>query len=350
MNAPTLRVDHLSAGYRQPTGQDAVVIEDASAAVRSGELVCLLGPNGAGKSTLLRTMSGMQRPLAGQVLLDGMDVHAIPPRELARTLSLVLTERPSTSLLTVYEIVSIGRHPHTDWRGTLTSRDHAVVRHAIETVNAQALIGRYLSELSDGERQRVMLARALAQEPRLLILDEITAFLDLPTRVEIMHVLRELAYERGHAVLLSTHDLELALRHADAVWLCPGDRKVTIGLPEELVWNGAFERAFATGGLRFDAERGAFTVSRAPRGTVSVRGTGIHAHWTRRALQRLDLEVVSSSRNGWPEVEVHTVGLQLSWTLRAGPITRHVATLSELLDSVRQEIAARPADAEVLRR
>jgi iron complex transport system ATP-binding protein len=338
VTTPLLRTEALSVGYRGPRRRDIVVSDGLSLSLRDGELVCLIGPNGAGKSTLLRTVGGMQRPLSGRVWLDGKDVHALPPRALARTVSVVLTERPPASLMNVYQIVSVGRHPHTDWRGTLTETDHDAVRQAIDTVKVRAFIDRQLHELSDGERQRVMLARALAQEPRLMILDEITAFLDLPRRVEIMHLLRDLAHEGGRAVLLSTHDLELALRHADTVWLCAPGGRVIVGPPEELVWNGAMQDVFAGEGLSFDMERGSFITRHANRGVVSVRGQGHHAMWTGRALERHQFEVVHSPANGWPEVDVHVSGTQVSWTLRAGSTTRQIASLPELLEQVAHQV------------
>jgi iron complex transport system ATP-binding protein len=184
-----------------------------------------------------------------------------------------------------------------------------------------------------------MLARALAQEPRLLILDEITAFLDLPRRVEIMQLLRDLAHEHGQAILMSTHDLELAIRHADSVWLCSGGQ-LSVGAPEELVWNGAFERAFRDEGLAFDTERGTFTTRRSSSGVVRVVGTGVHAVWTGRALERLGFDVVQSAMNGEPEVEVHVAGDNISWTIRVGAAVRRLDTLGELLTHVR---AGRPA-------
>jgi iron complex transport system ATP-binding protein len=344
VSGPILRTTALTVGYprRQRTAGDTVILNDLSLSIGAGELVCLLGPNGAGKSTLLRTIGGMQRPLAGEVWLEDKNVHRVAPRELARILSVVLTERLSTSLLTVYEIVSIGRHPYTDWRGTLTERDHAAIRKAIETVHVEAFIARQLSELSDGERQRVMLARALAQEPRLLILDEITAFLDLPRRVEIMHLLRGLAHEHAYAILMSTHDLELAMRHADSVWLCAGGQ-LSVGAPEELVWNGTFERAFQDEGLAFDAERGTFAARRASAGMVRVVGTGVHAAWTGRALERLGYEVVQSALNGEPEVEVHVAGDSVSWTVRVGAAVHRLDTLGELFNHVRSARSDRPS-------
>ncbi|MCI0388887.1 MAG: ABC transporter ATP-binding protein, partial [Acidobacteria bacterium] len=194
----------LTIGYKLSRKETKVVAENINASLRAGELVCLLGPNGAGKSTLMRTMAGMQKPLGGEVRLDGGNIHELPARELAKRLSVVLTERISVGAMTSYALVALGRYPHTNWAGTLSDRDHQAIQQALRTTGAAEFANRQIGELSDGERQRVMVARALAQEPQLMILDEITAFLDLPRRVEIMQMLRKLARATNKAILLST--------------------------------------------------------------------------------------------------------------------------------------------------
>ena len=243
--------------------------QDHLARLRERELVCLLGPNGAGKSTLMRTVAGMQPPLAGRVLVDGDDIHSMPARERARRLSVVLTERVEAGLLTAYGLVGLGRYPHINWSGRLSDHDHEVIRECTERVGAQDLAHRYVSDLSDGERQRVMMARALAQEPRLMVLDEITS----------------------RAVLLSTHDLELALRAADRVWLLPKGGRLATGAPEDLVLSGAFEAAFASEGVDFDRARGAFHVHRHVVGEVELVGDGLARYWTARTLEREGVHV-----------------------------------------------------------
>ncbi len=280
-----LTLERLSIGYRSRRNE-TVLASDISLELREGELVCLLGPNGAGKSTLMRTVAGMQPPLGGRVLVDGDDVHSMPARERARRLSVVLTERVEAGLLTAYALVGLGRYPHINWSGKLTDHDHEVIRECIERVGAQDLAHRYVSDLSDGERQRVMMARALAQEPRLMVLDEITAFLDLPRRVDAMRLLRRVVRETSRAVLLSTHDLELALRAADRVWLFPNGGPLATGAPEDLVLSGAFEAAFASEGVDFDRARGAFHVHRHFVGEVELVGDGLARYWTARTLER----------------------------------------------------------------
>ena len=280
-----LTLERLSIGYRS-RHNETVVASDISLELHEGELVCLLGPNGAGKSTLMRTIAGMQPALGGRVLVDGEDIHLIPARERAKRLSVVLTERVEAGLLTAYALVGLGRYPHTNWSGKLSSHDHNVIQECIERVGAEDLVHRYVSDLSDGERQRVMMARALAQEPRLMVLDEITAFLDLPHRVDAMRLLRRVVRETDRAVLLSTHDLELALRAADRVWLLSKGGQLTTGAPEDLVLSGAFEAAFASEGVDFDRARGAFQVHRHFVGEVELVGDGLARYWTARTLER----------------------------------------------------------------
>jgi iron complex transport system ATP-binding protein len=242
-------------------------------ALNAGELVCLLGPNGAGKSTLLRTLAALQPPLAGRVLLDGADLHAMPARERARRLSVVLTDRIQVGQLTAYTLFGLGRYPHTNWSGRLTEADHAVIRRALAATGATDLAARPVGDLSDGERQKVLIARALAQEPRLMVLDEITAFLDLPRRVEVMRLLGRLARTTENAVLLATHDLDLALRSADRIWLLPRGGPLQVGAPEDLILSGAFESVFATEGVAFDRADGSFRLHRAYHSVVTLVGT-----------------------------------------------------------------------------
>src|SRR5207249_7894211 len=251
--AHALVARNLAAGYGSRVG-----LRDVGVCLAGGELACVLGPNGTGKSTLLRTLAGMQPRLAGSVELDGHDVQRLPARELARRVSVVLTERAEVGLLRAYDLVALGRYPYTGWAGRLRSHDHAVVAWALEATGASDLASRDVSELSDGERQRVMIARALAQEPVVLLLDEPTAFLDVARRVEVTTLLRRLARDTGRAVLFSTHELDLALRTADSVWLLDTAGRVRVGAPEDLVLDGSFARSFEVEGLTFDAAAGRF--------------------------------------------------------------------------------------------
>jgi iron complex transport system ATP-binding protein len=291
-----LETTNLSIGYRQRRQPDRVVAAELGLSLEAGKLVCLLGPNGVGKSTLMRTLAGMQPALNGRILLDGESVASLRPKTLARKLSVVLTEQVNAGLMTSYALVALGRYPYTDWRGNLTEADEAIVRHSIEAVGAVSLANRPVSELSDGERQKVMIARALAQEPMVMLLDEPTAYLDLPRRVEMMQIMRRLTHDGQRAILLSTHDLDLALRNADVIWLMV-DGRIEVGAPEDLVLSGAFAAAFAAEGVQFDPVSGSFQISRRQKGTVDVIGEGVKALWTVRALERNGYQV-NLGRNG----------------------------------------------------
>jgi iron complex transport system ATP-binding protein len=325
MAIPLLEMLALTVGYRGASA--GPVAARLSAALAPGELVCLLGPNGAGKSTLMRTLAGMQPALRGEVLVLGDPLALLTPRELARRISVVLTDRVQTWILSAYDLVALGRHPYTDWSGRLSAEDHACVRRALATVQAEDLADRPVSELSDGERQKVMVARALAQEPRIMLLDEITAFLDLPRRVDIMSTLRTLAHESGRALLLSTHDLDLALRTADRIWLLAKGGAFHVGTPEQLVLNGAFEEAFRSEGIDFDRASGSFRVHGAHIGRATVIGDGLQPTWLARAFERLGYEIVAGGAAADLVVEFAD-GL---WRCRAGADACTCATMDDVL-------------------
>ncbi|MEO7426022.1 MAG: ABC transporter ATP-binding protein [Fibrobacteria bacterium] len=290
-SAPRLRAEGLAVGYRSVRSasgrtQDRRVVSGLDLELRAGELVCLLGPNGAGKSTLLRTLAGLQTPLAGRILMDGMDFAGLPPEARARKSAIVLTERMDAGNLTVHALAALGRHPHTGWMGRLRESDRAAVRRGLEAAGAWELRERLFDELSDGEKQRVMLARALAQEPALLLLDEPTAFLDLPRRVETMRSLRMLARDQDRAVLLSTHDLDLAMRAADRLWLLAPGGGMRCGLPEDLALSGAIGEVFDQGDVAFDPTSGQFRIHGHPEKLVALSGDPLLAMWTARMLER----------------------------------------------------------------
>ncbi|PKK37172.1 ATP-binding protein [Siphonobacter sp. SORGH_AS_0500] len=288
-----LHTRHLSIGYGNHR-----VAGPLSVQLKAGQLVCLLGPNGAGKSTLMRTLSGLQNALEGDVYLGDKRLPHIPPTELAKKLSLVLTERVEAGHLTVGELVALGRTPYTNWLGSLTSADQERVQWALALTGTQSFINRRLPQLSDGERQKVMLARALAQDTDLILLDEPTAHLDLPSRVELMRLLHELARQTRKAILLSTHELDLALQAADELWLLGAKGEFEHGVPEDLVLNGSFERTFAASGFAFDRTTGTFQMYPAPTGpALGLQGNSAAYFWTRRALSREGYQIQASARH-----------------------------------------------------
>jgi len=326
-----LQTHNLAIGYAQPRKPRVIVADNLNLTLNGGELVCLLGPNGAGKSTLMRTIAGVQKTLAGDVVLAGRSLLNIRPSELAKLLSVVLTDRPNVGLLNGYALVALGRHPYTDWTGRLSHYDEAVIRWAVDAVNASDLAERPILELSDGQRQKLMIARALAQESELILLDEPTAFLDLPRRAEMMQLLRHLATETGRAILLSTHDLDLALRSADTLWLL-SQGQIHIGTPEDLVLDGTFEAAFHGEGIHFDRATGSFEVNRKCSGMVCVHGYGIVHTWTRRALQRAGYTLHD---NAHIEVRI-TDDQNPQWEVVYETKHQTYQSISELLHGVRE--------------
>ncbi len=205
-----ITTNRLTVGYRGHR-----VVEDISLSLPCGRLVCLLGPNGAGKSTLLRTLCGFQPPIAGTVTISGSDITTMSAAEVARLVSVVLTDRPLTPSLTAREMVGMGRAPYTGFWGRLSDDDSRLVSEAMQTVGIDSLAPRRMGQLSDGERQKVMIAKALAQHTPVIVLDEPTAFLDYPSKVAVMKTLARLAHDEGKTILMSTHGLELAAQLGD---------------------------------------------------------------------------------------------------------------------------------------
>ena len=202
----------LSIGYSHK-----VIAADINAQIKGGELTCLIGRNGTGKSTLMRTLAGFLKPLGGSALLDGRDVGRLSPAERSHLISVVLTDRVDIDGMRVKDLVSVGRQPYTGFFGKMSSDDEEVVNKAIADVGMTDFAGRQVNSLSDGERQKVMIAKALAQETPVILLDEPTAFLDYPSKKEMFQMLSQLCHEQGKAALVSTHDLDIALPIADSV-------------------------------------------------------------------------------------------------------------------------------------
>ena len=223
-----ITLSHLSVGYK--VGH--AVVSDVNLTLQSGQLACLIGENGVGKSTLLKTLTGFLPKLGGSLLLDGKDISEFSQRALARQISIVLTQKPDVQNLTVAEIVGLGRSPYTGFFGKLHTNDQQIVDESIAAVGIEKLKNRMIQTLSDGERQKVMIAKALAQQTPVIFLDEPTAFLDFSSKVETFQLLQRMAHEMGKLVLLSTHDLELAVRFSDALLQVNGDGLHTVSNEE----------------------------------------------------------------------------------------------------------------------
>lgn len=246
----SITLEDLAIGYKT-RGGDISVSTGINASVEAGQLTCLIGENGVGKSTLLRTLAGFQPPLGGHIYIKGKDISRLAPKELAREVSVVLTAKPDFMSMTVEEIVGLGRTPYTGFWGTLRNDDKQIVRQSMELVGIDELGSRMISTLSDGERQKMMIAKALAQMTPLIMLDEPTAYLDYPSKVEMMRLLKRLSREAGKTIFLSTHDLEIALQIADTLWLMTRCKPLAVGSPAELASNGSLSRFIDRAGISF---------------------------------------------------------------------------------------------------
>jgi iron complex transport system ATP-binding protein len=247
----TIELRNLSIGYQTKHGIKTVAT-GIDGTIKSGELTCLLGANGVGKSTLLKTLSSFQPKTGGEILLEGRELSEYSDKQLSRLIGVVLTEKPDVRNMTVRELVSLGRSPYTGFWGTYSKDDLQVVDEAIAMVGIEPLKKRMVHTLSDGERQKVMIAKALAQQTPVIYLDEPTAFLDYPSKVEVLQLLCRISREADKVIFLSTHDVELALQMADTIWLMTQGESVAIGSPKTLAEQGALGRFIEREGIVFD--------------------------------------------------------------------------------------------------
>lgn len=280
-----LSVKNLATGYASQKNK-LVVSQNLDLTIHSGELVSLLGPNGCGKSTLMRTIGGLQKAISGEITINGINLSDLSAKRKALLLSFVLTDKIDSANLKVYDIVAVGRYPYIGYMGTLSAEDKKIIAHSLVQCSLKSYESRLYSELSDGEKQRTMIARALAQDTPLMMLDEPTAHLDLPNRIEMMKMLRELAKNTNKAILLSTHELDLALQWSDTLWLMNREGNAFIGSPEDLVLNGSFSNVFGNDTFYFDVFTGNFKLHKTSDKFICLKGEGAVYEWTRRALER----------------------------------------------------------------
>ncbi len=240
----SINIQDLSIGYLLKQGKQKLIKSNISQKLYKGEVTCLLGANGSGKSTLLRTLAGFQPPLGGEILYNHKPVNSYSDSERSLLIGLVLTDKIYAGGISVFDLVSLGRHPHTGFFGSLKKHDKDIILNSMEKVGISYKADAYVSELSDGERQKAMIAKALAQECPIILLDEPTAFLDINSRIEIMYLLKELASIEQKSILLSTHDIETAIRLSDRFWLMDKNLPFTSGTPEDLITNGILSQFF----------------------------------------------------------------------------------------------------------
>jgi iron complex transport system ATP-binding protein len=253
-----LSVSNLSIGYTTKK-ENIVIAKNLNLNLEAGKLIALIGENGIGKSTLLRTLSGIQKPLNGSVYLNDRNIKEFSQVDLAQNLSLVLTEKLPPSNLTVFELIALGRQPYTNWIGKLTKDDLEKIKEAIALTQIEHLSDKKYYEISDGQFQNVLVARALAQDTPLIILDEPSTHLDLFHKVSLFKLLKKLAAESNKCVLFSTHDIDLAIQLSDEMIVMTADNVIQ-DQPCNLISNGIFDTLFKDENIKFDSEKGRFMI------------------------------------------------------------------------------------------
>jgi len=287
-----LSFDSLEIGFRSGTKTNKL-LPRLQAASSEGELIAVIGKNGIGKSTLLRTLAGIQPALNGYLEIYGFDINDYSRIRLSSKVGYISTEIVRISNMKVYDLVSLGRFPHTNWFGTINRMNTEAVEEAIIKAGISELSHRQLTEISDGERQRAMIAMVLAQDAGIMIMDEPTAFLDISSRYEIIHLMHELTWKRGKTIVFSTHDLDTAINQADKIWLLSGEGLIQ-GAPEDLMIQGSFKNLFDNSKVRFNESDASFSVVKEFKGNINLKGEGQKRFWTEKALLRAGFRVTEN--------------------------------------------------------
>lgn len=285
-----LEIHNLEIGYHISKRIHNSLFSNINLTASEGELIAVIGKNGVGKSTLLRNIAGLQNSIQGDILLNKKNIIGYSRADFARLVSFVSTEIVNINNLRVFDLVALGRFPHTNWFGKLETKDLKSVSKALEMVGMKSFVNKNINEISDGERQRVMIARTLAQDTPVIVLDEPTAFLDLPNKYEIVHLLNNLSKTENKTIIFSTHDLNIAIQETDKIWLMLND-SIIEGAPEDLILNETFNQIFDNSKLSFDRVKGDFRMKRKYTEKIGLFGEGIYYTWTKKALERMNFTV-----------------------------------------------------------
>lgn len=310
----------LEIGYGEK-----VICRDINVKVNTNEMVCLLGQNGVGKSTLLRTLSNLQPAIAGSVLINNRDMVSFDHQDLSRTLGIVTTDRVALPNMTVYELVSLGRYPYTNWLGRLTTTDEQKINESVALCRIDYIIDKKMGDLSDGQKQKAMIARALAQDTKIILLDEPTAHLDLINRAEIMQLLSEIKVDKS--IVISTHELALSMQFADKLWLMNFNQPIQAGTPEDLALSGAINKSFHEEQFEIDVLTGNVKFQNPAYRYVHLIGEGKAFEWTKHALERLGYGLHAKSETSI-EVELKPDGL--AWRIKEDGRSVSGVTIDEL--------------------
>lgn len=316
-------------------GQRKVLTSPINATSSVGELIAIIGHNGVGKSTLLRTLTGLQVPISGTVYINEKNLNEYSRIEIAKNIGYISTEIIKVGNMSVYDLVALGRFPYTNWMGKISNKDHEIITDSIEKVGMLDFSNKYITELSDGERQRIMVARVLAQDTGLLVMDEPTAFLDIRNKFEIVHLMHTLTRERGKTVIFSTHDLQTAINEADKIWLVL-ENGIIEGAPEDLILNGSFNFLFNDSQLKFDETDGTFVRNKDHRKTIFLEGEGLSRLWTERALNRIGY-VISESAT-YQRIKVLHKDNTIIWKLSVNDEVSDFNSVYELMNYIESTV------------
>lgn len=292
-----LEISNLKTGYyigKKLNEKSNVVSQNINLNAKSGEFIALIGPNGCGKSTLMRTICGLQKTLSGQIIIGDIDIDKVNMSELSKLISFMLTEQISAMNMTVFDLVSMGRYPHIGLLGILREEDRQIIEESLKACLLENYTNRFFEKLSDGERQRVLIAKALVQNTPLMLLDEPTSNLDIPNRIEIMKLMHDLSKKTGRSIIMSTHELDLALQWADKIWLMNKTGDIMAGIPEDLVLNNKFSEVFNSDKAIFDIYSGVFKMNRKYIASIYVDAPEPYKFWVYRALERYGFKVTNN--------------------------------------------------------
>ena len=314
--------------------QNYAVARNLNLKIADCELVALIGRNGIGKSTLLRTIARLQPALSGKIEIAGKPLKHYSRSRMADIMSIVVTDPVNVAHLTVRQLVSLGCFPHSNWLGKLSKKNIDLIEDAMNMTGVSKLANKNLHEISDGERQRAMIARALAQDTELILLDEPTAFLDMPNRFEIVNLLKRLTRTREKTILFSTHDLNIAMQEADKLWLIEAGA-IQEGAPEDMALNGQFSEMFEGTKLKFNDNTGQFSVERNNIRQIKMFGEGKNFFWTKKALERLDFSVEKIETENQADITVNAENNVISWTLKTYEKKLQFTSIYDLAGSVK---------------
>jgi len=327
-----LTIDSLEIGY--VSGKHVnVLLSPLSASALKGELIALIGRNGIGKSTLLKTITGLQTSFGGEILYGGKRISDYSRMGLAQKVGYISTEIVKVINMSVYDLVALGRYPHTNWLGKIDSKNHEIIMDSIEKTGLSSLRNRFVSELSDGERQRAMIARIFAQDTSIMVMDEPTAFLDIGAKYEILHLMHTLSHDNDKTIIFSTHDLQMAISQSDKIWLIINNNLIE-GAPEDLMIKGAFDHIFDDSNLQFNPEQGTFKFMSESKGDIFVSGDGFLRHWTEKAIIRAGFSV--SSKKTIPYITVPSESNK-KWRLSKNEADCEFVSLYELIRYLSQK-------------